>query len=72
MEIKKIGGINMVVPVGTKFYMEGAQVKMEEAPEYSARRFKEMDDRFIKMEEREQKMEEEIRKLEKQVRALTK
>ncbi len=63
MELMKIGGINMVVPKGTQFYKEGAQVKMEEAGEYSARRFKEMDDRLQKIEAKQRKMETEIEKL---------
>ena len=67
MEIRKIGGINMMVPEGTQFYMQGAQLKMEEASEYSARRFKEMDERFRKMEERQLKLEEEVKELHAQL-----
>ena len=64
MEVRKVGGINMVVPEGTQFYMEGSQLKMEEASEYSARRFKDVDERFKAMEAREKKLEEEIKALQ--------
>lgn len=57
MKIMKVGGINMMVPEGTKFYKQGAQVKMEEASEYSARRFKEMDERLSKIDDRIMKVE---------------
>ena len=67
MEIRKIGGINMMVPEGTQFYTQGSQLKMEEASEYSARRFKEMDERFQKMEEKQRKLEEEVKELRTQL-----
>ncbi|MBU0895988.1 MAG: hypothetical protein KJ584_05265 [Candidatus Omnitrophica bacterium] len=57
MKLMKVGGINMLVPEGTKFYKQGAQVKMEQAGEYSARRFKEMDERLSKTDERIMKVE---------------
>lgn len=63
MEIMKIGGINMLVPQGTQFYMQGSQLKMEEASEYSARRFQDMDKRLQRIEEKQSKMEEEIENL---------
>ncbi|MDD5428339.1 MAG: hypothetical protein PHI58_03765 [Candidatus Omnitrophica bacterium] len=65
MEVKKIGGINMVVPEGTQFYMEGSQVKMEEAGEYAARRFKSMTENFKALEDKVTKLEERVLKLEK-------
>ncbi len=64
MELRKVGGINMIVPEGTQFYMEGSQLKMEEAGEYAARRFRQVDERLKAMEEREKKLEEEIKKLQ--------
>ena len=57
MKLMKVGGINMMVPEGTKFYKQGAQVKMEEASEYSARRFKEMGERLSKIDDRITKVE---------------
>ncbi|MDO8525575.1 MAG: hypothetical protein Q7S07_03705 [Candidatus Omnitrophota bacterium] len=64
MEIRNIGGINMVVPEGTQYYTEGSQLKMEEAGEYAARRFKDSDERFKKLEDRIRKMEKEVQNLQ--------
>lgn len=63
MELRKIGGINMVVPEGTQVYKQGAMLIMEEDGDYSARRFKIMDERFNKLDERLQKIEAEIAEL---------
>jgi len=40
MEIKKIGGINMIVPEGTEVRRTGSRLHIETAEEYSARKFK--------------------------------
>ena len=64
MEIRRIGGINMVVPIGTQFYKEGSQLKMEEASEYSARRFWEVTERVNKLEEKARALEGKLKNLE--------
>ncbi len=64
MELRSIGGINMVVPEGTQYYTEGSQVKMEEASEYAARRFKDADERFKSLEDRVSNMEKEVKILQ--------
>ncbi|MDD5136880.1 MAG: hypothetical protein PHX20_04645 [Candidatus Omnitrophica bacterium] len=71
-EIKKIGGLNMLVPEGTKFYKEGAQIKMEEEDAYSARRFKEMDTRLQKAENRIRSLEHEIGELRSSIESIRK
>ena len=70
MEMRKVGGINMVVPEGVQFYRQGAQVKMEEAPEYSARRFKETDERLKNIEDKQDKADKEIKELRELITAL--
>ena len=72
MEIKKVGGLNMVVPVGTQFYKEGAQIKMEEDGQYAARRITEMDAHLQKMDEKLIKLNEVMIKLAEEVEALRK
>lgn len=68
MELRRIGGINMVVPEGTQFYKEGSQLKMEEASEYSARRFWETTERINKLEEKTKALEERLNNLEEKQR----
>ena len=72
LEVKKIGGLNMLVPEGTKFYKEGAQIKMEEEDAYSARRFKEMDTRLQKAENRISSLEHEISELRNLIETIQK
>ncbi len=72
MELRKIGGINMIVPEGAKVYKQGAMLIMEEDGDYSARRFKDMNDRFFKLEEKEKLLEERYKKLEEEVKELRK
>ncbi|MFA5143419.1 MAG: hypothetical protein WC522_04540 [Candidatus Omnitrophota bacterium] len=72
MEVKKIGGLNLMVPEGTKFYREGAQIRMEEEGEYSARRFKEMDARLQKVENKVRGIETGMEELRKNIEAVRK
>jgi len=65
MELRKIGGINMVVPKGTQIYKEGSLIRMEEDGDYTARRLEEVDSRFNKLEGRQKKLEEDIQELRK-------
>ena len=63
MELKRVGGINLVIPEGAKVYQEGSHLAMEEPEEYAARRFKEMDARITAIENRQKEMTCEIDKL---------
>jgi len=72
MELRKIGGINMVVPNGLKVYKDGPVFRMEEDGGYSARRFKETDERFNKLEEAQKKLEEDIAQLRKAIESIRK
>ena len=65
MQVKKIAGLNMLVPEGTQFYKQGAQVRMEEDGDYSARRFQEMDVRLQKTEKKVRMLERELTELRK-------
>lgn len=72
MELRKIGGINMIVPEGAKIYKQGAMLIMEDDGDYSARRFKDMNNRFFRLEERTKVLEEKNKKLEDEVKELRK
>jgi len=63
MELKKVGGINLMVPEGAKLYKRGAVTVMEGASAYSARRLNDIESRL-------DKVEENIKELDKKVSAL--
>lgn len=63
MELKKIGGLNLIVPEGTQIYRNGAQLIMEEADDYTARNLKEMKSRLDKVEKGQEELKNEFEKL---------
>ena len=60
MEIKKVGGINFIVPKGAKLYKRGGITTMEGASAYSARRFDTIESRLGKLEESVKELKEEM------------
>jgi len=70
MELKKIGGINMIVPEGTEIYEENGQFRVEGVEEYAARRFRKTEERMAELEENQRELKEEIRKLKEGVEEL--
>lgn len=72
MEVRKIGGINMMVPEGSRVYKQGATLILEDDGGYAARRLKDMNDRFFKMEEKQKYLEERYKKLEEEIKELRK
>ncbi|MFA4981482.1 MAG: hypothetical protein WC592_03320 [Candidatus Omnitrophota bacterium] len=69
MEIKKIGGLNMVVPEGTQIYRKGAQLMIESPEDYSARNIKEMKTRVENLEKEQAGMKDDIETLKKALEA---
>lgn len=60
MEIRKIKGLNLLVPKDAKTWYDGAVLKVEDAVEYSA-------SRLIKMERRFEKIDKTLVNLQKQI-----
>ncbi|MGE5197280.1 MAG: hypothetical protein ACM3IL_02115, partial [Deltaproteobacteria bacterium] len=56
MEIKKIGDVNLVVPVGTRVHQEGSLVVVEPLDEYTARKFIDIEKHFAALEARQQEL----------------
>jgi len=72
MELRRIGGINMIVPQGAKLYKDGPVFRMEDDGGYASRKLKNMDDRFNKLDEQLKKIEEEIVELRKSIENIRK
>lgn len=64
MEIKKVGGINFMVPKGAKLYKRGGMTIMEGASAYSARRLDTIESRLEKVEKSIKELKEEVKKLQ--------
>ena len=60
MEIKKVGGINLMVPKGAKLYKRGGITVMEGASAYSARRLDTMEGRLDEIEKSINELKEKV------------
>ncbi|MBN2453477.1 MAG: hypothetical protein JXB40_04370 [Candidatus Omnitrophica bacterium] len=69
MELRKIGGMNMIVPEGAQVRKRNSLVVMEEPEEYAARNIFEIKARMNKIEERQKALEKEIEELKEIARA---
>jgi len=67
MQLRKIGGINAVVPEGTEIYERKGLLFIESPEEYAARRFKETEERFQKLESTVKAFGEKIENLTKEL-----
>jgi chromosome segregation ATPase len=72
MEIIRENGVNIVVPEGGRVYKETAGYsRIESATEYSARKFKDMEERLKKIEEKQQAIMERLEEIESAPKELT-
>lgn len=70
MELRKIGGVNMLVPEGAEVYYDKGRYLVEGFGEYAARRFKETDERLSRIETGLISLNDEIEALRKTVEAI--
>lgn len=63
MELKKLGGINMLVPEDTQVYRDRGRWIMEGPDEYAARRFKDVETRLQAVESEQEKLRQELERL---------
>ncbi|MCQ9206375.1 MAG: hypothetical protein NG740_00615 [Omnitrophica bacterium] len=71
MELRKIGGINLLIPEGAKVYEQGGQYFIESTEEFAARRLKEMESRLEAMENKVTGLSGEIENLKSEIAAQT-
>lgn len=60
MELREMGGINMLVPEGIKVRSIGSRLVMEEPEEYAARNIKEMKERISELESQQDQLKAEV------------
>lgn len=68
MEIRKSGGVNVLMPKGAKIKRVGSVNLIENADEYAAQGFADMDKRLQKIENNQKEMESRIIALENYVK----
>lgn len=72
MELRKVGTMKMIVPVGTQVQKKGSLVVMEGPDEYAARNIYEMGNRLTGLEARQTNVEKELESLRQAVVKLQK
>ncbi|MFH1189618.1 MAG: hypothetical protein V1682_02870 [Candidatus Omnitrophota bacterium] len=70
MELRKIGGISMIVPEGTQVSKKSGLVVMEGPDEFAARNIYEMRGRLMTLEERQHDVEKELNDLKETISKL--
>ena len=63
MELRKVGGLNLIVPEGSEIYKDRGRWVMEEPEAFAARNFKEIKSRLDKLEKENQSLKDEVEKL---------
>lgn len=69
MELRKIGGINLLIPEGAKVYGQNGQYFVETPEEFTARRIKELEGRLETMENKVTGLNEEMEALKSEIAA---
>ena len=72
MELKKVGDAHVLVPEGSELRREGDLLVVEGAGEYSARKFKDVDERFGEMESELEALRAEMAGIKKEIADLKK
>ncbi len=67
MELRRVGGLNMIVPKGTQVHQDGSLQVMEGPDEYAARNIMEVKTRIGEMEKAQKEMREEVDSLKEAI-----
>jgi len=72
MEKTQVGGVEMLVPKGLKFYKKGDLITLETMNEYVARKISEMDERLTEIETKEEELNKKIERIDETLTAIQK
>ena len=67
MEVKNVGGINVIVPQGTRVHKEGSQIVYEDLGEYLGRRFYELTERLETLRGEQEKQSALLSQLQQEI-----
>ena len=70
MEVKNVGGINVIVPQGTRVHKEGSQIVYEDLGEYLGRRFHELEQLVFVMQKEISRQSAQLEALRQDLEAL--
>jgi prefoldin subunit 5 len=66
-ELQKVGDVQLVVPIGSKIRKEGNLIFMQNAEEYTAERYLEIENKLRKIDENIESLKLQIKELKQQL-----